>query len=48
MVIRLQESIGKLEAKLAKAQAAGRASDVATLEQTLVTQREWLAQAENG
>lgn len=48
MVIRLQESIGKLETKLAKAQAAGRTSDVATLEATLVTQREWLSQAETG
>lgn len=46
MVIRLRESVGKLEAKLERARVAGRQADVAAAEETLKTQREWLAQAE--
>jgi Domain of Unknown Function (DUF349) len=46
LVIRLRESVGKLEARLARAQAAGDAKLVAETEATLTTQREWLAQAE--
>lgn len=48
MVIRLRESVAKLESKVAKARAAGRDADVAAVEETLKTQREWLAQAEIG
>jgi hypothetical protein len=46
LVVRLRESIEKLEKKVARANGAGNASDVAALESQLATQREWLAQAE--
>ncbi len=46
LVIRLRESVGKLEARAAKARAEGRTRDAAEVEQTLETQRQWLAQAE--
>jgi hypothetical protein len=46
LVIRLRESVGKLEGRLAMAQAAGDAALVAETEESLSTQREWLAQAE--
>jgi hypothetical protein len=46
LVIRLRESVGKLEGRLARAQAAGDAALVAETEESLSTQREWLAQAE--
>jgi hypothetical protein len=46
LVIRLRESVGKLEARLGRAQAAGDEKLAAETEATLTTQREWLAQAE--
>lgn len=46
LVIRLRESVGKLEARLGRAHAAGDDKLVAETEATLTTQREWLAQAE--
>lgn len=46
LVVRLRESVEKLEARLARAQAAGDDKVVADTEQSLATQREWLAQAE--
>ena len=48
MVVRLLESIAKLESKAQKARASGRAADAAAAEETLATQRAWLAQAERG
>jgi hypothetical protein len=42
-VVRLREKVAELEAKLAKAQAAGRATE--ELEASLATQRQWLSQA---
>jgi hypothetical protein len=48
LVVRLRESVGKLEKKLEKARAAGRDKDVAETEAALQTQREWLSQAEQG
>jgi hypothetical protein len=47
LVIRLRESVGKLEARLGRAQAAGDTKLVAETEEALATQREWLAQAES-
>jgi hypothetical protein len=46
LVIRLRESVGKLEARLGRASAAGDDKLVAETEAALTTQREWLAQAE--
>ena len=46
MVIRLRESIEKLEKKLIKATDAGDTAKVAELEAQLATQRQWLAQAD--
>ncbi len=46
-VTRLRESVAKLEAKLARAQAAGSSQEIAETEAALATQRAWLAQAEN-
>lgn len=46
LVIRLRESIGKLEARLERARAAGDEKLVTETETNLTTQREWLAQAE--
>jgi hypothetical protein len=46
LVIRLRESVEKLEARLARAQAAGDAKLTTETEESLATQREWLAQAE--
>ena len=46
LVIRLRESLTKLESRLERARAAGDDSLVAETEQALTTQREWLAQAE--
>jgi hypothetical protein len=46
LVIRLRESVEKLEKKIDRAKQAGKASDVADLESQLATQREWLAQSE--
>ncbi len=46
LVIRLRESVGKLEARLGRANAAGDEKLAAETEATLTTQREWLAQAE--
>ena len=48
LVIRLRESVTKLEARLARAQAAGDSKLETETEQALSTQREWLAQAERG
>jgi hypothetical protein len=48
LVIRLRESVAKLERKIERARADGREKDVAEVEATLTTQREWLAQAERG
>jgi Domain of Unknown Function (DUF349) len=47
LVIRLRESVNKLEARLGRAQAAGDEKLVAETEESLTTQREWLAQAES-
>jgi hypothetical protein len=46
LIIRLRESVGKLEARLGRAQAAGDDKLVAETEASLATQREWLTQAE--
>lgn len=46
LVIRLRESVEKLERKIEKARAAGRSSETAELESQLATQREWLAQGD--
>jgi hypothetical protein len=46
IVIRLRESVGKLEARLGRAQAAGDDKLAAETQASLTTQREWLAQAE--
>jgi hypothetical protein len=46
LVIRLRESIAKLEKKIDRAKLAGKAIDVRDLEAQLTTQREWLAQSE--
>jgi hypothetical protein len=46
LVIRLRESVGKLESRLARAQASGDEKLVRETEESLATQREWLAQAE--
>jgi hypothetical protein len=46
LVIRLRESVEKLEKKIDRAKLAGKASDVSDLETQLATQREWLAQSE--
>jgi hypothetical protein len=48
LVIRLRESVAKLEKKIDRARAAGQTNDVADAEAALTTQREWLAQAEKG
>jgi hypothetical protein len=47
LVVRLRESLGKLEGRLARAQAAGDDALAAETEAALATQREWLAQAES-
>jgi Domain of Unknown Function (DUF349) len=47
LVIRLRESVGKLEARLVRAQAAGDAKLIAETEESLATQRQWLTQAES-
>ena len=47
LVIRLRESVGKLEARLARAEAAGDTGLAEQTRESLVTQREWLAQAES-
>ena len=46
LVIRLRESIEKLEKKIDRAKVAGKANDLRDLESQLTTQREWLAQSE--
>ncbi|MBV9487466.1 MAG: DUF349 domain-containing protein, partial [Frankiaceae bacterium] len=46
LVIRLRESVGKLEARLERARSAGDTKLVEETEASLVTQKEWLAQAE--
>ena len=46
LVIRLRESVEKLEKKIDRAKQAGKASEVTDLETQLATQREWLAQSE--
>jgi len=48
LVIRLRESVTKLEARLQRAQAAGDRKLEDETAQALTTQREWLAQAERG
>jgi hypothetical protein len=45
-VAKLRESVSRLEEKLEKAKASGRAKDIAKVEADLATQRAWLAQAE--
>jgi hypothetical protein len=47
LVIRLRESVTKLEGRLARARAAGDDKLAAETEQSHTTQREWLAQAES-
>jgi hypothetical protein len=46
LVIRLRESVSKLESRLARARAAGDDKLANETEEALTTQREWLAQAE--
>jgi uncharacterized protein DUF349 len=46
LVIRLRESVAKLDNRLARARAAGDDKLAAETEEALTTQREWLAQAE--
>ncbi len=46
LVARLRESVAKLERQLASARTDGRDADVTRIEETLSTQRGWLAQAE--
>lgn len=46
LVVRLRESVTKLEARLERARTSGDDRLVAETEQSLATQREWLAQAE--
>jgi hypothetical protein len=46
LVIRLRESVTKLESRLARARASGDDALAAQTEESLTTQREWLAQAE--
>lgn len=46
LVIRLQESIEKLEKKIARAKDAGDTKTLADLEEQLATQKQWLAQAD--
>ena len=46
LVIRLRESLTKLESRLERARAAGDDALAAETEEALTTQREWLAQAE--
>jgi hypothetical protein len=46
LVIRLRESVGKLEARLERARAAGDDKLATETEASLSTQREWLTQAE--
>jgi hypothetical protein len=46
LVIRLRESVTKLESRLARAQASGDEQLAKDTEESLATQREWLAQAE--
>jgi hypothetical protein len=46
LVIRLRESVEKLEKKIDRAKQAGKAAEVAELEAQLATQREWLAQSD--
>jgi hypothetical protein len=46
LVVRLRESVQKLEARLARARTAGDEALAAETESALATQREWLAQAE--
>lgn len=48
LVVRLRESVTKLEARLQRAQAAGDRKLEEETAQALTTQREWLAQAERG
>jgi hypothetical protein len=48
LVIRLRESVQKLEARLQRARAAGDTRLADETEAALATQREWLAQAERG
>ncbi len=47
LVIRLRESVEKLERKIDRARNAGRASEASDLEAQLATQRAWLAQSEH-
>ena len=46
LIIRLRESVQKLEARLERARAAGDDKLVAETESSLATQREWLSQAQ--
>jgi len=46
LIVRLRESVTKLEARLERARAAGDDKLVAETESALTTQREWLAQAQ--
>ena len=46
LVIRLRESVAKLEARAERARSEGRTQDAEKAEAQLATQREWLAQAE--
>jgi hypothetical protein len=46
-VIRLRESVEKLQARLERARTAGDHKLVAETEEALTTQRQWLDQAES-
>jgi hypothetical protein len=47
LVVRLRESVEKLEARLSRARQAGDEKLATETETALATQREWLAQAES-
>jgi hypothetical protein len=47
LVVRLRESVTKLEARVVRARAAGRNDEAAEAEAALETQRQWLTQAES-
>lgn len=46
LVVRLRESVAKLEHRIQRARAAGDETEAAAAEEALATQREWLEQAE--
>ena len=47
LVIRLRESVTKLEGRVARLRREGKEAEAREAEASLTTQREWLAQAES-